>query len=71
MCICNGAVVLDHDVASEVKDGGLHASNVVLDENRKVELLSTSAAVADRGTGPPTSLPSGRLIRILHESFLL
>lgn len=70
-CFCNGPVLPSDGVARDLGDDGPHSSHAVLVENLQGESPLTSAALADGCSGPPTSLPSGRYVRILHESFLL
>lgn len=70
-CLCNGAVLLSDDAARDVEMGGLHVSCDVLVEYLQAESPVALPALAECFSGLPTSLPSGRCVRILHQSFLL
>ena len=72
MCFCNGAVLPSGDLARYIAaDDELQPYYgwevaILLNESQSISL---SASLADRHF--PISLPSGRFVRILHESFLL
>lgn len=70
-CFCNGAVLPSGDLAGDIANDELQPScylevAILLGDSQSTSL---SASLADLHF--PTSLPSGRFVRILHESFLL
>ena len=70
-CFCNGAVLPSDILSCNIADDELQPcySLVVASLPGESQSTSLSAALADQHF--PTFLPSGRFVRILHESFLL